>query len=108
MSARWPSPAVLVVRRSGGLKPLQVSIAFGGSATPGADFTTNVAGVTSNMPPATIFVPAGSREVPILLHPVADSADGEPAETITATLQAGAGYSLGSVTTASVSLENET
>ena len=107
MSERWPSPGVIVIRRSGGLRPITVNVAFTGSATPGADYTTTIGGLTQN-PGSSIVVPLGVREVPVLLNPVADTTDNEATETITITAQTGTGYSLGSGTGATVNLENET
>lgn len=107
-SERWPSPGVFVVRRSGGLKPITVNIAFAGTATPGADYTTTIAGITTANAPVAVSIPLGVREVPILLNPIADNNDGEGQETITATLQSGSNYSLGASTSGTVTLENET
>ena len=101
MSERWPDPGVVVVRRSGGLKPVTVNVSFSGTATRGVDYTTSIAG-------GTVFIPAGVREVPVLLDPIADANDAEPAETIVVTVQSGAGYTLGAATSGTVTLENET
>lgn len=101
ISERWPKPGVVVVRRSAGLKPITVNVAFTGTATRGADYTTDIAG-------NSVFIPAGVHEVPVLLNPIADSDDAEPTETIIVTLQSGAGYTLGTVTSGTVNLENET
>ncbi len=101
MSERWPEPGMVVVRRSGGLKPITVNVAFTGTATRGMDYTTSNAG-------NTVTVPAGVREVPILLNPIEDANDGESTETVIVTVQAGTGYTLGSTTAGTVNLENET
>ncbi len=101
MSERWPDPGMVVVRRSGGMKPITVNVTFSGTATRGTDYATSTTG-------NTIFVPTGVREVPVQLYPIADAADAEPAETITVTLQPGAGYSLGATPAGTVNLENET
>ncbi len=98
-SERWPDPAVFAIRRSGGLKPLVVTIALSGSAMSGADY---VASDTT-----TVYLPPGAREAWVTLAPLADAADGEAAETVTLTVQAGAGYSVGSAPSATVSLLNE-
>lgn len=108
MSERWAAPGVVMVRRSWGAKRASVNIAYGGSATAGADYTTTVAGVTSDVPQRAVVFPAGVRAVPIRLNPVADSLDGEPSETIVVTLQSGAGYRVGPAKSATVRLENET
>ncbi len=101
MSERWPAPGVVVVRRSGGLRPITVNVAFSGTATRDTDYTASIAG-------NTVFIPAGVREVPISLNPIADSDDTEPTETIVVTLTSGAGYTLGATTSGTVNLENET
>ena len=101
ISERWPKPGVVVVRRSGGLKPITVNVSFTGTATRGIDYTPNIVG-------NTVFIPGGVREAPVLLNPIADSDDAEPTETITVTLQIGAGYTLGATTSGTVNLENET
>ncbi len=101
MSERWPDPAMLVVRRSGGLKPLTVNVTFAGTATRGIDYAASIPG-------SAVFIPAGVREVPLLLAPIADTDDAEPAETIIVSLQNGAGYTLGATTSGTVTLENET
>jgi uncharacterized protein (DUF1800 family) len=100
MSERWPDPGLVVVRRKGGIAPLNVGIALSGTATPSDDYvptsTTNV------------FIPVGVREVWIQFQPVADSVDNEPAESIVVTLQPGTGYKLGTNIVATLTLENET
>ncbi|MCB1130437.1 MAG: hypothetical protein KDN05_04860, partial [Verrucomicrobiae bacterium] len=102
MSERWPDPGVVVLRRSGGLAPLTVNVAFSGTALRDADFTTpGLAG-------EAVAFGAGVREVPVELAPVADADDGEAAETIILSALPGAAYSLGAATSASVILDNET
>ncbi len=100
MSERWPDPATIVVRRSGGLKPLTVSLSFGGTATLVTDYTSSAS--------TSVFFAAGVREVPIALTPIADANDAETTETIIVTALAGTGYSLGTTTSGTVTLENET
>jgi hypothetical protein len=43
---RWPDPAMLVLRRSGGLQPLTVNVQLTGTATRGTDYTAPFAGST--------------------------------------------------------------
>ena len=103
MSERWPEPGIVTVRRSGGgLKPLTVNLAIGGTATFGIDYSLGNAGSNS------VFIPAGVREVWMQFQPIQDANDAEPAETITVTLQSGSGYSLGTNTSATINLANET
>ncbi|MES2438815.1 MAG: DUF1800 family protein [Verrucomicrobiota bacterium] len=103
-SERWPDPAVLVVRRAGGLQPLTVNVTFGGSATRDADYLTSVVG-------NSISIPAGQREVFVEISPVADNEDAanpEATETVTLTVNTGAGYTVGAANSASASILNET
>ncbi len=100
VSERWPDPGVFVLRRSGGLKPLTVNISFTGTATRNSDYTDTAGG-------NTVSFPAGVREVAVSINPVADFNDAEPAETVTLTALTGAGYTLGSTVSGSLSLENE-
>ncbi|MDB6078816.1 MAG: hypothetical protein JWO82_2563, partial [Akkermansiaceae bacterium] len=51
----WPAPAILVLRRSGGLAPLSVHVQFSGSATPATDYTSSISGTT-------VPLAAGQRE----------------------------------------------
>lgn len=100
MFERWPDPGLVAVRRSGGLPPLTVNFTLGGTATVGADY---IASATN-----TIVIPAGVREVWLELSPVADANDAELTESITVTLQPGAGYSIGPSNVANLALANET
>lgn len=100
ISERWPDPALVVVRRSGGLKPITVNLGWGGTATSGVDYATATG--------AAVFFAAGVREVAVEIAPIADANDGEAAETIAVTAQTGTGYTLGAGTSATVSLQNET
>lgn len=100
-SERWPDPAVLVLRRSGGMKALTVNFSLSGAAVRNVDYQASISGNTARFE-------LGQREVAIEIVPIADSAHGEPAESITLTALAGSGYTLGSATTASVILLNET
>ena len=100
VSERWPDQAMIVLRRSGGLKPLTVSLSFSGAAELGVDFTSSAT--------TSVFFAAGVREEPIALTPIADAIDAEPSETIIVTALDGTGYTLGAVTSGTVTLENET
>jgi uncharacterized protein (DUF1800 family) len=100
MSERWPDPGLVAVRRSGGLKPITVNLALGGTATLGADFAASAT--------TSIVIPMGVREVWIEFHPIADAEDGEPLETISVTAQAGAGYTVGASNSVTLTLQNET
>lgn len=97
---RWPDPAVFVLRRSGGLKPLTVNFSLGGTASAGADYTPSASG--------SIAFAAGQREVFVTMAPVADAADGESTETIVLTALTGTGYTLGGTISATASIMNQT
>ncbi len=101
-SERWPDPVLFVVRRAGGLQPLAVNVAFGGSATRGADYTTPA------VVDSTVVFRPGQREVFIEAVPVADAEDDEPTETLTLTALPGPGYTVGAPDTATAQLLNET
>jgi uncharacterized protein (DUF1800 family) len=100
-SERWPDPAVLVLRRSGGMKPLTVSFSLTGSAVRNADYLASVTGNTASFA-------VGQREVFIEIAPVADMDDAELAETVSLTALAGSGYSVGAANSATVTILNET
>jgi uncharacterized protein (DUF1800 family) len=95
----WPDPAVLVLRRSGGLKPLTVNFSLGGSATAGVDYAPSAAGTS-------VAFAAGQREAFVEISPVSDVEDEEGTESVVLTVLAGAGYSVGAVNSASVSIFN--
>jgi uncharacterized protein (DUF1800 family) len=97
---RWSDPGVIAIRRSGGLKPVTVSFTLGGTATRDTDYTTS--------PGNSIVIPAGVREVWVSLAPLIDTLDAEAAETIILSLQPNAAYTLGTTTSATVTLHNET
>ena len=100
LSERWPDPGVFVVRRTGGLARLTVNVTFAGTATRGSDYEANVPGTT-------VSIPAGAREVPVEISPIADGAEGEATESIILSVTAGTGYQLGATTSGTISLINE-
>ncbi|MCW1912710.1 DUF1800 family protein [Luteolibacter sp. GHJ8] len=93
----WPDPAVLVLRRSGGLRPLAVNFSLGGTATAGSDYTPSVTGGVANFA-------AGQRELFVKIHPLADAQTGESTETVVLTALAGTGYSVSVANSATVSI----
>ncbi|MEO5714697.1 MAG: DUF1800 family protein [Luteolibacter sp.] len=100
-SERWPDPAVLVLRRTGGLKPLTVNFTLGGTATRDVDYQASVA-------ENSVAFAAGQREAFIEISPVADADDAEATETVNLTVVAGTSYTVGAANTASASILNET
>ncbi|HJT81988.1 MAG TPA: DUF1800 family protein [Chthoniobacterales bacterium] len=99
ISERWPDKGVIAIRRSGGMKPLTVNLALGGSATSGLDYTSSVTN--------SIVIPAGAREVWVEITPLADADDAETTETVSVTVQTGTGYSVGNPSSGTVNLANE-
>jgi uncharacterized protein (DUF1800 family) len=99
-SERWPEPAVLVLRRAGGLQPLRVYFSLTGSALRGSDYDTSLAGTS-------VFFAAGQREVFLEVIPVADAEDSEIEETVLLTVLPGTGYTVASASTAAAKIVNE-
>jgi uncharacterized protein (DUF1800 family) len=99
ISERWPDPGVIAIRRSGGTQQITVNLSLGGTATLGSDYTSNAT--------TSVVIPPGVREVWVEITPVADSLNAENSETVIVTALAGAGYTLGSSTSATVNLANQ-
>lgn len=99
-SERWPDPAVFVLRRTGGLKPLIVNFTLGGTALKGVDYQKSV-------PTTSVGFAAGQREAFIEIRPVTDAADSEATETVSLTLAAGTGYVVGEADAGTVSILNQ-
>lgn len=99
-SEGWPDPALLVLRRSGGLQPLTVNFSLGGSAAAGSDYQPSIAGGSASFA-------AGQREVFLEIAPLADVTPGEPAETVALTVLTGSGYSVGAANSATVTILDE-
>ena len=95
MAENWPDPGVVVIRRTGRLTPVTVGFTLGGNATAGSDYGS----------PAflTATIPLGADEVSVNFTPLADAVT-EGNETITVTLQTGAGYTLGTQTSATLTI----
>ena len=100
-SERWPDPAVLVLRRAGGLQPLTVNCSLGGTATRDVDYLSSVSG-------NSVAFAAGQREVFVEISPIADADDAEAGETVALTVLAGSGYVVGPASAGTVSILNET
>lgn len=100
LSERWPDPAVVAFRRTGGVAPLAINFSLGRSAALGGDYTCSST--------SSIVMPAGARETWVEFHPIADTNDTEGVEAITLTLLASTGYVFGASSVGTVQLENET
>lgn len=96
MREDWPDKGVIAIRRSGGLKPLTINLTFTGSATRDTDYTASNAGLQINLP-------FGARETWVELTPLNDT-EVEGIENIVVTATAGAGYTLGTTTSATATL----
>ena len=99
-SERWPDPAVVVIRRAGGLKPLTVNFTLGGTAAVNVDYQKSTSGTS-------VAFAAGQREAFVSIQPVADAADAEATETVILTVAAGTGYTIGTPNSGTVSILNQ-
>ena len=99
-SEGWPDPAVLVLRRGGGLQPLTVNFSLGGTATRDVDYASSVAG-------NSVGFAAGQREAFIEIAPVADINDLEAGETVVLSALPGSDYSVVGANSAGATILNE-
>jgi uncharacterized protein (DUF1800 family) len=99
-SERWPDPAVFVLRRTGGLKPLTVNFTLGGTAVPDADYEKSISGTS-------VDFAAGQREAFVEIKPLADADDSESTESVTLTVDSGTGYGVGTSNTGTISISNQ-
>ena len=77
--------------------PTLVNITTAGTATSGTDYTGNV---------ATVTIPAGATSATISIDPAADTIV-EPDETVTLTVAAGTGYTVGLPASATGTIAND-
>ncbi|MBC8039023.1 MAG: DUF1800 family protein, partial [Opitutaceae bacterium] len=95
MAENWPDPGAVVIRRTGRLAPVTVTFTLSGTADSGFDYASPVS--------LSATIPLGADETTISFTALADAfAEGD--ETIVVTLQPGAGYTLGSATTATLTI----
>ena len=94
----WPAKGIVAIRRSGGLKPLTVNVTFAGSATRGTEYTTNI-------PANQVTFPLGAREAWIELSPVSSAVLGAT-KTIIVTVAPGTGYSIGSTSSVTTTIDD--
>ena len=88
-------PGAFLVSRTGSTAAvLSVTLAISGTATNGTDYQTI---------PNTVMIPAGSASANVTVTPIDDSVV-DAAETVIATVQAGTGYSVGSPSSATVTI----
>lgn len=89
-------PGQFRVERTGGTSsPLVVNLAYSGNAVADADYLPL---------PVTVTIPAGSASVNLAVDPISDPDVESGPESVVATVVAGAGYSVGSPASASVSI----
>lgn len=91
------SGAIMLARSGDPVNALTVSYVVSGTATAGTDYTAL---------PASVTIPAGASAVTLQVDPIDDFAS-EPVETIVLTLQASADYTIGSPSSARVTLTSD-
>lgn len=77
--------------------PLTINLSYGGTATPGVDYT---------VPPGTIVVPAGETSLTVQVPTVTDNLV-ESDRTLTVSLAASSSYTVGSPSSASVTITSQ-
>ncbi|HEY7516666.1 MAG TPA: Calx-beta domain-containing protein [Methylomirabilota bacterium] len=93
-----PKPGTFRVTRTGNIAAaLAVKYTVTGTATPGADYTAL---------PGTVTIPAGATTADFNVTPVNDTLM-EPPETVVVNLAAGTGYSVGSPSSATVTIASD-
>ena len=97
-------PIVFTVTRTGAIASGgTVNLVWGGSATYGADYTVSAAGATLAANGLTLTFAPGASSATVTVTPVDDTLV-EPTETVTLTVAAGSGYTVGSPSVASGSI----
>jgi uncharacterized protein (DUF1800 family) len=97
MAENWPDPGAVVIRRTGRLSPVTVTFTLSGTAVSGNDYAS----------PAFLSatIPLGADETTVTFAPLADAlAEGD--ETLVVTLQPGAGYTLGTASSATLTISD--
>jgi len=93
-----PDPGTFIVSRTGDTStPLTVDYSVDGTATEGTDYGALLRSVT---------IDAGAPSAPVTVAPF-DDAEPEPTETVVLTLSAGAAYTVGSPSSATVSIADD-
>jgi hypothetical protein len=101
-----PDTGLLRISRSGPTDTaITVSFTLGGNAARGLDYVLKVGG--SLLPGYTVPIPAGQTSVDIVLEPVNDPTV-EPTQQAVFSLAVGAGYALGTSTSATVTITDNT
>jgi len=106
-SERGPDPIVFSVARTGGLAgTIVIALAWSGTAKLGTDYTVGVTGGTLSANRSTLTLGPGVAGATLTITPI-DDTTAESTETATVTLGAGAGYTLGSPTSATGSIADD-
>ncbi len=92
----WPDPAVVAIRRAGGLGALTVPITITSTAVPGTDYTTDST--------TTVTIPAGASEALVQFTP-ASTAAFTANRTITVSAGTSALYTLGTPSAQTITLK---
>ncbi len=96
--ASYKGNGTFTITRAGSpAQALTVGLIAGGTATPGSDYTAL---------PASVTIPAGQSSATLTVVPVNDS-ETEPDETVTLTLQAGSGFTVGAASSATVNIYDD-
>jgi len=85
-----------VLFRSGSIEPLTINLSYSGTANSGSDFSSL---------PTTVEFPAGASALFLPMNPLSDAVL-EGQETVTATIEAGEGYDVGTPSEASVLIDD--
>jgi len=99
ISKGWPDNGVIAIRRSGGVKAVNVHFTLGGTAQQNVDYTANATNV--------ITVPMGATETWVQFTPIPDSVSNNGTKTITLTLTSGTGYTVSTPNNATVNIADE-
>ena len=94
---------VRITRTGSTTGDLTVNFAIGGTATRGSDYQFSVGGTTVSG--TSVVIPAGQTAVDVTLTPLADTAL-EPTETAVVALSVGSGYTVGSSSGVSLTLND--
>jgi uncharacterized protein (DUF1800 family) len=97
ISESWPSPAVVVIRRTGDLRAITVPLVISGTATPGLDYHTYAG--------RSVTIPMGLREVWVQFVPQMDNLVEGP-ETIIVTLQSSPAYNIGTQNSTQITIND--
>jgi uncharacterized protein (DUF1800 family) len=99
LNESWPTPAAILLRRTGGVKALTVNVSLSGTATYGADYSSSAG--------TQITIPMGKQEAWFTIIPRPDQL-AEPAETIRLTINTSPKYSISGTNFTEITLADAT